>query len=559
MVAGATAVVSLDHNTVTGSRTAGVVIATEATVTSFSGNHISYSGTAGMTISGEAVVNSFYGNQISYSGTAGMNVTGPGVDLTVTNSTIDHSGTAGIAAANINLTFVNSNIDYSGKAGITNTGGDLVVDGTSFSYNGTTGIINTGDVTLIQATVEGNGTIGVNAGDSGTLTITDSSISDNGTLGANTTGGIVSFSGSTFYGNGTVAIALRNCAVDINNCVIEETIHWGITMVDCTNASLTNNYANHNGFYGGGHLSVGNGIDIISGNIFENASLGLIIDGAGSNPMISGNTFIDNGTNIEFHGGAFGTVDDNIINNVHFGVMIKGGQTDVTNNVFISTAFPILTGVEDAMVTVSGNDFTNNPSRGVILRTGTVDIHDNIFDTITEPVITRNADTYAIVRNNSFYYALRPVVAYSGSHCLVYNNLMTGPMWFSQILGGSTGEFYNNTIDGGETSWRKTKKPIRASEYSTLTVKNNIIRSVLAGIWDIDDTTIEDISHNLVWDTDDPPYIDITDPGPGDLYVDPELDTDYTLLPTSPAIDAGIDVGLPYNGSAPDIGAFETD
>jgi hypothetical protein len=43
------------------------------------------------------------------------------------------------------------------------------------------------------------------------------------------------------------------------------------------------------------------------------------------------------------------------------------------------------------------------------------------------------------------------------------------------------------------------------------------------------------------------------------MNVDPDFDTDYTLLPTSPVIDAGIDVGLPYNGDAPDMGAFETE
>jgi hypothetical protein len=33
--------------------------------------------------------------------------------------------------------------------------------------------------------------------------------------------------------------------------------------------------------------------------------------------------------------------------------------------------------------------------------------------------------------------------------------------------------------------------------------------------------------------------------------------TDFHLQPTSPAIDAGINVGLPYNGTAPDIGVYE--
>jgi hypothetical protein len=34
---------------------------------------------------------------------------------------------------------------------------------------------------------------------------------------------------------------------------------------------------------------------------------------------------------------------------------------------------------------------------------------------------------------------------------------------------------------------------------------------------------------------------------------------DFALTSLSTAIDAGIDMGLPYNGDAPDIGALETD
>jgi len=41
------------------------------------------------------------------------------------------------------------------------------------------------------------------------------------------------------------------------------------------------------------------------------------------------------------------------------------------------------------------------------------------------------------------------------------------------------------------------------------------------------------------------------------LFVDPPYD--YRLQASSPAIDAGMDVGLPYEGSAPDMGAFEFD
>ncbi|MDH3592777.1 MAG: right-handed parallel beta-helix repeat-containing protein, partial [Planctomycetota bacterium] len=55
-------------------------------------------------------------------------------------------------------------------------------------------------------------------------------------------------------------------------------------------------------------------------------------------------------------------------------------------------------------------------------------------------------------------------------------------------------------------------------------------------------------------DPDDPGFeIDPTDSGFGDV-------SDwFGLLALSPAVDAGVDVGLPFNGAAPDMGAFERD
>lgn len=41
------------------------------------------------------------------------------------------------------------------------------------------------------------------------------------------------------------------------------------------------------------------------------------------------------------------------------------------------------------------------------------------------------------------------------------------------------------------------------------------------------------------------------------IFTDPKLTSNYTLQSGSPAIDAGIDVGYAYSGSAPDMGAFE--
>jgi hypothetical protein len=40
-------------------------------------------------------------------------------------------------------------------------------------------------------------------------------------------------------------------------------------------------------------------------------------------------------------------------------------------------------------------------------------------------------------------------------------------------------------------------------------------------------------------------------------FADPMLTSDYALQSYSPAIDAGIDAGYPFSGTAPDMGAFE--
>ena len=44
---------------------------------------------------------------------------------------------------------------------------------------------------------------------------------------------------------------------------------------------------------------------------------------------------------------------------------------------------------------------------------------------------------------------------------------------------------------------------------------------------------------------------------PTDVLADPLLDAAYGLMTGSPAIDAGVDVGMPFSGAAPDLGAYE--
>jgi hypothetical protein len=113
---------------------------------------------------------------------------------------------------------------------------------------------------------------------------------------------------------------------------------------------------------------------------------------------------------------------------------------------------------------------------------------------------------------------------------------------------------YNNVLYGNDIGVE-----ISAGDVDGITIKNNIFFSNRYAQTDIS-SRINNliISHNLYHQpasvgtgaSDDSPVYG--DP----LFVD-AAGGDFHLQPNSPAIDAGVDVGLPYNGAAPDLGAFE--
>jgi hypothetical protein len=88
-------------------------------------------------------------------------------------------------------------------------------------------------------------------------------------------------------------------------------------------------------------------------------------------------------------------------------------------------------------------------------------------------------------------------------------------------------------------------------------VGNNIIVNNNVGIYVYNQ--VSDILFNNVWNnaTNYSPNV----AGTGDISLDPQFVNlgahDYHLTSGSPGINAGTDMGLPYNGAAPDIGAFE--
>jgi parallel beta-helix repeat protein len=101
-------------------------------------------------------------------------------------------------------------------------------------------------------------------------------------------------------------------------------------------------------------------------------------------------------------------------------------------------------------------------------------------------------------------------------------------------------------------------------------LRNNIVTGGGAEAIDQDDSQFDFRDHNLFFDNAGGICSFCSGPGPNSVEADPlyilAAADDYRLMPGSPAVDAGLDVGIDtngpeaddFNGSAPDIGAWES-
>lgn len=184
-----------------------------------------------------------------------------------------------------------------------------------------------------------------------------------------------------------------------------------------------------------------------------------------------------------------------------------------------------------------------------------------------------SVDSFAIVQNlfqnigepNTLYqgFGIKLVGGTSGSWSKTYHNIM----------------IYNNDIIGNGYATNAVILGDKGT-FDDIKIKNNII-----SFWDAGSThgyapicvsrasgqqfTVNSliVDHNLIYSTGNSNNIKYTNITPtsssqtNTLKLDPKFTNretlNFKLQSTSPAINAGINVGLPYKGSAPDIGAFE--
>lgn len=146
---------------------------------------------------------------------------------------------------------------------------------------------------------------------------------------------------------------------------------------------------------------------------------------------------------------------------------------------------------------------------------------------------------------------------------LFYSQDLTGQVWekmaYESIWCGN-GEFTNVTVDNVNTGFMMYQTGVQLINTTVSNTTN------MAATWGsrgsgyvyANYTNFFNVTNQVIpGDNGQLPYLNISNT----LAVEPQFMNastfDYRLSPASSLIDAGINVGLPYNGTAPDIGAYE--
>lgn len=136
-----------------------------------------------------------------------------------------------------------------------------------------------------------------------------------------------------------------------------------------------------------------------------------------------------------------------------------------------------------------------------------------------------------------------------------------------EMSSGDNNNVWNNTIDNAYVGIYYYGSTAGGPGYGHITTRNNIVVNCngwgFVNPWSTDPSYFTS-DHNLLFNnavTYGNYPAGNNGPFPSDVTANPMFvfvaNRDYHLLTNSPAIDAGTNVGLPFLGSAPDMGAFE--
>lgn len=185
----------------------------------------------------------------------------------------------------------------------------------------------------------------------------------------------------------------------------------------------------------------------------------------------------------------------------------------------------------------------------------------------------QGTDSYGIDLGLSFRHGGYRVINTEIYNNVVYNTDSGGICVMSQgsssVVETTTVDgckMYNNTVDGGTRAYGQIRleqnNDVGTGVLSNVEVKNNILTNGTGHAGKTVGSVGSTIDYNLFYGNTPNDWLSDTDTNtvidnPDFVATGNKPTPYYTLQGVSPAIDAGIDVGLPYEGTDPDIGAYE--
>ncbi|MBD3257887.1 hypothetical protein GF377_05595, partial [candidate division GN15 bacterium] len=197
-----------------------------------------------------------------------------------------------------------------------------------------------------------------------------------------------------------------------------------------------------------------------------------------------------------------------------------------------------------------------NESHKIFKINGAFTVFDGFTCTNTRDHAVEVKAIRVTLRNLTVYNIEKEGIRVEKSDALIYQCVLRSCGEDAILVkdGALRARIHNNTIHNN------LKCGIQLGSKNQLArIFNNIITSNDYGI---DGNSTNTAGHNNVWDNLSGNYVDGVADSSGGISADPLFnDTangDFTLADDSPCINAGMDLGYPYAGSAPDMGAFES-
>ena len=251
------------------------------------------------------------------------------------------------------------------------------------------------------------------------------------------------------------------------------------------------------------------------------------------------------------------------------GIYAHGGTATVINNRVRDTGSDGIRTADSTTVTIYGNTVYSAGDDCIQTSGDTVLIANNLINGCEDQGIKVQGANHTSINANQIYNANQNQNANAAGIDLdnagtftVTNNIVADSGWASMLVETNAGPhnfLYHNTLAGSATGQQGTGISVTVSGI-TITLANNIVVSHNVGIPTTGATLI--VSHTLLWGNDSDPIsgtVVITDPP---MFVAP-AQQNYHILSNSPAVNAGIHVGVPTDVDGeprldiPDIGADE--